>query len=546
MSGKIFIGSAWPYTNGSLHLGHLAGLSPADLLARYFRLAGYEVLWVSGSDCHGTPITLRAEAEGVTPQEICDRYHQEFVDTFNDYGFTYDLYWMTADPAHHRRVQESFTLLAKAGVIVPQQFRRAYCPDCKGHLADRELRGECPICGEKGVRGDQCDQCTTPLGVDELINPTCEKHGIAIDLQDSTELAFDLPKLAEQLEQWIGTRGHWRTNALQGARGLLESGLKSRSVSREMDWGISVPLDSWEGHCIYVWLEAVHGYMTASMEWAEQQGDPELWKRFWIGEEPDLRHYLVIGKDNIPFHTLWWPGVLMARDKGFALPWHVVSSEYLQFGDKKASKSKGNVVWAPDFAKMYPTDTLRYFLFAQGPETRDTNFTWELFIKSVNGELVNNFSNLVHRVLTFVAKRYDGQVPPAGEYNHKDHKLAIDRVQATFGMVGTHIEDTEFKQAIQQVMRLVKWANQYMNEQAPWAEIKEDPARAATTINVLLQVIAALSVLIEPFIPFAAEQLQRDLLQIDHSEWSTPDLPDGHQLGTPVPLFTRLRAPEED
>lgn len=536
MPRHVYIGSAWPYVNGRLHLGHVAGLLPADVLARYHRLVGDQVLWTSGSDCHGTPITEQARLQGCTPREIAERYHACMVEDFEALGFSYSLYWATMEPAHQRRVHESFLELHRQGLIVEGDYHMARCAVCDETRADREINGTCPKCQTAGARGDQCDACGEELNPIELIAPLCAKCQGAISFETSRELYFDLPQVADRLLTWVNQQTHWRENAKAWTEGWLKQGLKQRAITRKIDWGITVPLPGWEDRRIYVWFEAVHGYLTASMEVAAHSEDPEAWKTFWMPAS-DVVAYYVIGKDNIPFHSLLWPAVLMAR--GLALPWHIVSSEYLVFEDKKLSKSKGWVLYVHDFLLRYDPDLLRYFLIANGPETQDTNFTWERFVTLTNRELVDNYSNLVHRALSFARARFEGRVPPLFERTLEDTAL-LDLVAVTFQKVGAYIEQTELRHAIEAVMSLVQAANRYISEQAPWTLIKTDPDRASTVINTVLQVIASLSVLTEPFLPKQASRLRAMLNQSEGFAWKPLEVPEGTTLGEIIPLFSRL------
>jgi len=536
---SVFIGSAWPYANGSLHAGHVAGLLPADVLARAHRLFGDEVLWTSGSDCHGTPITEKARVEGVSSGEIAKRYHQEFLQTFTDLGFSYSLYWATMDPNHHARVQASFLELYDKGLIVEAKFERSLCSYCSKPRADREIKGKCPHCGDGRARGDQCDNCGTELTPDELVTPVCSDCGSPIKFETSTELAFDLPALAERLTEWVGKQEHWRDNAKQWTEGWLRGGLKLRPISRKMDWGIPIPVPGWEDHCIYVWFEAVHGYLTASMQHAEDSGDLDAWKPFWDGSNPLVKPYYVIGKDNIPFHTLMWPGILMGREN-LALPWHIVSSEFLGLEGKPLSTRDNWAIWVPDFLSRYTADSLRYFLIKHGPETRDVDFVWKTFIEVFNGEVVNNYGNLVSRVLKFNANKLNGDVPHvvAEDLGADDLKM-FDRAISIFSSVQRNIEATKFRAAIKDVWQLAQWTNQYWNDRQPWKELKIDPHQARVTVFVAIQVIGALSILTEPFMPHQAAEL-RKMLMTDHYEWSAPRLESGHKLGQPYSLFERI------
>jgi len=537
MKRKVYIGSAWPYVNGRLHLGHVAGLLPADFLARYHRLAGDEVLWTSGSDCHGTPITERARLENCSAREIAERYHAFAISDFDALSFSYSLYWATMESEHHRRFSESFLELHRQGLIIEDDYHMARCAQCDENRSDREIGGTCPKCHKEGARGDQCDSCGEMLNPIELVAPTCAKCKGVITFETTRELFFNLPAMADRLREWVKTQTHWRDNAKAWTDSWLKLGLKARAITRKIDWGIPVPLPGWEDRRIYVWFEAVHGYLTASMEFAARSGDPEGWRPFWT-PSPELIVYYVIGKDNIPFHSLLWPAVLMAR--GLALPNHIVSSEFLGFEDRKLSKSKGWVLYVHEFLERYDADLLRYFLAANGPEKQDTDFTWERLVTLTNSELVDNYSNLVHRVLSFTYKRFDGRVPATGERTELDYTL-IYLLETTFRTVGQLIEQTEFRRATETIMSLVQATNRYLSDQAPWTVWKTDLVRAQTIIGVALEVLASLSILTEPFMPKQAARL-RAMLNLPDQQvcWWPPHLEAGSQLHEATPLFQKL------
>ncbi|MBI4437725.1 methionine--tRNA ligase [Candidatus Uhrbacteria bacterium] len=538
MSRDIYVGSAWPYVNGPLHLGHVAALLPADVIARYHRLLGDRVLWTSGSDCHGTPITERARKEGRAPADVAREYHNVISRTFERLGFSYSLYWATMEPEHGERVQQSFLALHKLGLIIEGDYQHARCAQCADSRTDREITGECPHCGE-GARGDQCDSCGEVLNPSDLKNPVCSKCAGTITFEVTRELFFNLPALESRLRDWVALNGHWRENAKSWTKGWLDQGLKPRAITRKINWGIPVPLPGWEDRRIYVWFEAVHGYLTASQQWAAVKSKPRRdWRPFWYEGNPKLLSYYVIGKDNIPFHTLLWPAILMAL--GYELPWQIVSSEYLVFEDRKLSTSKGWVLWADDALDRYDPDFLRYFLLARGPERRDTNFTWERFVTAVNSELIDNYGNLVQRVIAFATKRFDGKVPPMIGLDDRDQQM-LDLVAETFVKVGEAIEKTELKLGIETIMDLVKAANQYLNDCAPWTQIKTNAPRAGATIAVALDVIAALSILTEPFLPFQAKRV-RDLLPLVPKDftWWTPWLAAGAPLREVGVLFQKI------
>lgn len=538
-SRYVYVGSAWPYANGDLHLGHVAALVPADLLARYHRRRGDEVLWTSGSDCHGTPITQRARNEGCSPRDIASRYHESMKRTFEGFGFSYSLYGATMEPWHHEVVQASFERLYLDGFIIEGDYHAAICPTCQDMRSDREINGTCPHCGKEGARGDQCNSCGRELDPKELRDPVCTICHTPIRFETSRELFLDLPRLADRLIGWVSEQTHWRDNAKLWTEAWLKQGLKPRAISRKIDWGIPIPIQGWEDRRIYVWFEAVHGYLSASMQWAREQDAPNAWERFWIQGPSDdgILAYYVMGKDNITFHTLMWPFILMAQD--FALPWHIVSSEFLGIEGQPLSTSRNWAVWAPDYLSRHDPDRLRYYLFANGPEKQDVDFTWRGFVDTTNHTLVDNYSNLVHRVLSFVHRRFAGCIPTQYSPTGAETEL-LSFCATTFVDVARFIEATEFRHAIEAVMKLVQETNRYISEQAPWTVIKTDEARAQTIVMAALQVIASLSVLTEPFMPFQAARL-REMLPISGDlRWGMPELQSGQALGEIKPLFMRL------
>ncbi len=546
MRRNVYVGSAWPYPNGKLHLGHIAGLVPADVIARYHRLRGDRVLWTSGSDCHGTPITERARKEGVAPRDVAGRFHAGFIRTFDRLGFSYDLYGATMEPWHVQAVQESFLELHRKRLIVEGEELAAHCDACRDRRADREIGGTCPACHSAGARGDQCDACGRVLAPNELLSPVCRACGGAIRFERSRELFFDLPAFEPLLRDWVGRQSHWRVNAKGWTDGWLKEGLKRRTVTRAIDWGIPVPLPGWEDRRIYVWFEAVHGYLTASREWARRQGDPDAWKPFWTMTDPRALAYYVVGKDNIPFHTLLWPAVLMGL--GLALPWQIVSSEYLTFGDAKLSKSTGTAITADKALDAYDPDALRWFLVAHGPERQDTPFTWERFVSVANADLANTYSNLVHRLLSFVARTYGGCLPDAKPFGERADAL-LEMVDRSFDEIGTLIERTELREAAARVLALAQVTNEFVSHEAPWVQIRTNASRAASAVSVALRVIAALAVLTQPFMPFQAQRLARLLApaaadgEAAFSRWEAPTLKPGVRLAPPEPLFLRISAP---
>jgi methionyl-tRNA synthetase len=565
---KILVCVAWPYASGDRHLGHVAGAYlPPDIFARYHRLMGHDVLVVSGSDTHGTPTTVRAEEEGVTPREIVDRYHTHFLDNFRQLGLTFDLFTESDTENHWATTHDVFLTLFKNGYIYRDTMRQPFCLDCQRWLPDRYVEGVCPLCGYDGARGDQCDNCGHTLDATELGQPRCKICGGShIEVRETEHFFLDLKKLNEPLLAWMRKdKEHWRPNALNFALRQLESGkLRGRPITRDIAWGITIPLEGFEEKRIYVWFDAVIGYLAATKEWAKITGDAEGWREWW--QNPDVPSYYFIAKDNITFHTIMWPGILIGYG-GLNLPYDVPANEYLNVAGKKLSASRRWGVTVPDFLSRYDPDPLRYMLTINAPETQDVNFTWEEFLRRNNDELVATWGNLANRVLGFAYKRFDARVPEPGDLDDTDTAL-LAKVEAGFGRVGELIALCKFKAALAEAMALAHEANRYLNEKEPWKRIKTDRPAAATSIYVALQVIDWLKMIFCPFLPFSSQRLHEYLgyegsiigrlyietvqeetrshqvLRYDGSgtvgRWAPAKLPPGQPLRQPAPLYKKL------
>jgi len=420
MRERIFIGVAWPYANSPLHLGQIAGAYlPPDIFARYHRTKGNEVLMVSGSDQHGTPITIKGEQEGKKPEQIATKYHRQFLDSWQKLGISFDLFTTTGTANHAEVAQHIFLTLLDKGHIYKATVSQPFCPQCQRFLPDRYIEGTCPHCDFIGARGDQCDNCGKPLNAAELIAPRCRICSTPPQFKDSEHFFLRLSNFRDQLLAWVRQQTHWRQNVLNFTISYLEGGLKDRAITRDIDWGVPIPLPGFEGKCLYVWFEAVIGYFSASKEWAKSTGDEERWRSFWQSE---AKSYYFIGKDNIPFHTIVWPAMLMGYGN-LNLPYDVPANEYLTIEGRKLSSSRNWAVWLPDYLSRYEPDPLRYLLSINMPETGDTDFSWHEFVRRNNDELVATYGNLVHRVLTFVYRSFDGCVPTPGEFD--SHSQAI-------------------------------------------------------------------------------------------------------------------------
>ncbi|ETT85275.1 methionine--tRNA ligase [Viridibacillus sp. FSL R5-0477] len=526
---SIVIGGAWPYANGSLHLGHIAALLPGDISARYYRLKKESVLYVSGSDCNGTPISIRANQEGVTVKEIADRYHEEFTACFKKLGFTYDLYTRTDAEHHHQSVKNIFLKLLDNGFLYKKTIEQTYCEHDKQFLPDRFVEGICPVCGSK-ARGDQCDYCSTILDPLDLIDRRCKICGNQPIVKETEHFYFAFSKMQNSLEQYVQNAKEqkaWRQNAIDLSERYLAEGVPDRAVTRDLPNGIDVPIDGFDGKKIYVWIEAVSGYYTATLEWAKQH--QKNVQDFWSN---DTISYYIHGKDNIPFHTIIWPAILMGLNSP-ALPTHIVSNEYLTLEKRKLSTSLNWAVWVPYIIEKYDVDTIRYFLTINAPENRDTDFSWREFIYSHNSELLGAYGNFVNRTLKFIEKSFNKQIPK-GILN-ASIKL---QTQKLYDEVAIAIEQGHFKAPLEEIFSYIRSANKYFDEQQPWLQVKDDEVGCANTLATCIYIIANLSQLLEPFIPFSTKKI-RDMLGITDISWhELVELPTFIQYVEP--LFERL------
>lgn len=526
---SIFIGGAWAYANGSLHLGHISSLLPGDILARYYRLKGQKVLYVSGSDCNGTPITIRAKQDSVSPKEIADRYHQEFEDCFSRLGFSYDTYTRTDTSFHHRIVQEIFIELLEKGFIFKKEIEQTYCEVDQQFLPDRYVEGICPNCGAN-ARGDQCDHCSTVLEPLELLDRKCKICGHHPATRLTEQFYFSLSSFQNILENYTleaEKNNLWRENAISLTKRYLKEGLQDRAVSRDLPIGVSVPVTGYEDKKIYVWIEAVSGYYTASKLWAtESNNDDSL---FWISS---AKSYYVHGKDNIPFHSIIWAGILAGLGKD-PLPTHIVSNEYLTLEKKKLSTSNNWAVWVPDILERYEPDSIRYFLTINAPENRDADFSWKEFIYSHNSELLGAYGNFVNRTLKFIQKSFDSVIP-----EKVVNSTIQDKVNHLYDEVGHCIETTSFKQGLEKVFELVRFSNKYFDEQQPWKQIKDDTESCKQTLADCIYLIANLAHILSPFLPFSSDKVNK-MLNASETNWRS-FLVKPETLSNVEPLFERI------
>lgn len=527
MRRTILIGGAWPYANGSLHIGHIAALLPGDVLARYHRAYGDQVYFVSGSDCHGTPVAVRAKREGRTPQEISDFYHEEFVQCFEKLGFSYDCYTKTSDERHKQFVREFHARLYQNDLVYEKETPQAYCEQCQSFLADRFVTGICPKCG-KETRGDQCDDCGTVLEPENLLWPVCAVCGSQVTFRKSRHLYIAISKLEKELRALVDHADSWRKNAVAFTNRYIDEGLRDRALTRDLEWGIDVPFDGYGDKTIYIWAENVLGYLSASKCVAEDRGSDfrELW-----GEH--AKHYYVHGKDNIPFHTIILPALLIANGGGWHLPDQIVSSEYLTLEGRKISTSQNYAIWVKDIVDRYDPDSIRYFFLANGPEKKDADFSWREYVNSHNGELLGAYGNFVNRSLSFVRKYWNGVVPDGS----MDPEIYL-KIENLYRATGSFIEKGAFKDAVNGIFAFVRWANKYFDTETPWITRTSDQDVCQNTLYQCVQIIANLAVLLNPFLPFSSEKI-RSWLSLDE-RWQVHEVQGGYILPEIQILFQRI------
>ena len=524
MTKSVLTAVAWPYANGPRHIGHVAGFGvPSDVFARYQRMTGANVLMVSGTDEHGTPLLVQAEKEGVTVQELADRYNRQIVHDLAGLGLSYDLFTRTTTRNHYAVVQELFRGLYDNGYMVKETTMGAISPSTGRTLPDRYIEGTCPICGADGARGDQCDNCGNQLDPADLINPVSKINGETPQFVETEHFLLDLPALADALSAWLKERQDWRPNVLKFSLNLLED-IRPRAMTRDIDWGVPIPIEGWQDNNakkLYVWFDAVVGYLSASIEWAYRIGEPEAWRTFWTN--PDAVSYYFMGKDNITFHSQIWPAELLGyRGEGsregtvgqlglLELPTEVVSSEYLTMSGSKFSSSKGVVIYVKDFLEEFGADPLRYFIAVAGPENNDTDFTWDEFVRRINNELANGWGNLVNRTVSMAHKNF-GEVPTPGELSDADQAI-LDLASRTFDEAGDALNHSRFKQGITKIMHVVGEANAYIAEQEPWKLAKDETQRErlATVLWTALQVVSDCNTMLTPFLPHTAQAVHETL-----------------------------------
>ena len=581
MSAPVLTAVAWPYANGPRHIGHVSGFGvPSDVFSRYMRMSGHDVLMVSGSDEHGTPILVQADNEGLTPQQTADKYHSVLVQDMHDLGMTYDLYTRTTTGNHSTVTQQIFLSLYRNGYIVARTTKGAISPSTGRTLPDRYIEGTCPICGYDGARGDQCDNCGNQLDAIDLINPHSRINGEKPAFVETEHLFLDLPAFTETLGKWLATKTDWRPNVLRFTQNLVDD-MRPRPITRDLDWGIPIPLDGWRDQPMkkfYVWFDAVIGYFSASVEWARRSGNPDAWQKWW--NDPAARGVYFMGKDNITFHAQIWPTLLLghngAGDRGgepgtygtLNLPSEIASSEFLTMSGSKFSTSRGRVIYVQDFLREFGPDSLRYYIAAAGPETQDVDFTWDEFVRRTNFELANEWGNLVNRSISMANKNV-GAVPTPTRPTAADEELkALSR--NAFAVVGENLRRAKFRAAMSEVMRVAQAANKYLSDQEPWKR-KDDPERRDTILHTALQVVSDVNTMFTPFLPHSAQQVhqalggsgvwaaQPEIHQVDdldlpdrrypiltgdyaaeQARWESTPIEIGRPLDKPTPLFAKL------
>lgn len=524
---NILIGGAWPYANGSLHIGHIAGLLAGDVLARYHRACGDHVFFVSGSDCHGTPVAIRAKKEGKTPREISDFYHEEFKDCFDKLGFSYDLYTKTSDDKHKEFVSDFHKRLYQSDYVYEKEAPQAFCEKCETFLADRFVTGRCPECGED-TRGDQCDHCGTVLEPENLVDPVCAVCGKPIAFKPSKHLYIAISGLERELRKLVDESAGWRKNAILFTNRYLDEGVRDRALTRDLEWGIDVPKDGYEEKTIYIWAENVLGYLSASKQVCEERKAD--FKELW-GE--NSKHYYVHGKDNIPFHTIILPALLIANGEGWHLPDQIVSSEYLTLEGRKISTSQNYAIWVKDIADRYDADSIRYFFLANGPEKKDADFSWREFINSHNGELLGAYGNFVNRSLSFIIKYWDGIVPEG-----EPDKNIGGQIDHLFAETGRLIEKGALKDAINGIFDFVRKSNKYFDTEAPWITRTSDEKACKNTLFQCVQMIANLAVLLYPFLPYSSQKVC-SWLGVEN-QWEKQSVEGGYHIPEIQILFERI------
>ena len=538
---NILVCVAWPYVNGEPHLGHIAGNNlPADIFARFHRMVGNNVLMVSGSDQHGTPVTIRAKEENTSPEKIADKYHKIWSKTFQELDFSFDLYTKTGTENHKEIVQKLFISLNENGYLEEKYSEQPYSEKSQMFLSDRYIVGDCPHCNSR-TKGDQCDSCGKDFEPIELKNLKSTIDDSEVTFKNTKHIYLKLPEFQKSLNEWITSKSYWRSAVKNQSLGFLSKGLIERAITRDIDWGVEVPLKNYEEKRIYVWFEAVIGYLSASIEWAKSSNNlsqnKELWKEWWIN--PESKHFYFQGKDNIPFHTIILPAILMGAGK-YNLPYDVVANEYLNFSGKQFSKSENWAVWVSDFLKEYDSESLRYYLSSIMPESSDSDFTWDSFFDSNNNELVATFGNLVNRIQSLIKSNFNNVVPQNKNLDEIDNNMITD-IKKSFESTGNFLEKRQFRNGLKEIMNLAKLGNRYIDQKEPWSTVKTNSQLASNTLWVGANLISNLGVLIAPYLPKTSVKISGMFNIKDNApEWKYREVKAGILIENIEPLFKKI------
>ncbi len=540
---RILVTAALPYANGPIHLGHLAGAYlPADIYVRYQRLQHCDILFICGSDEHGVAITIAAEKQGVTPQSIVDGFHAMNAETFASFGVKFDNYSRTSLPIHHETSKEFFLDLYQKKILKEKEEQQLYCEVNKMFLADRYVEGTCPVCKDESARGDQCENCGTWLNATELINPKCKLCGSTPVVRTTKHFYLPLGDFQKRLEEYVHSHSEWKDNVQKYCESWFKGGLQDRAVTRDLNWGVPVPLKEFSDKVIYVWFDAVLGYISSTKEWAQRMGSPDRWKQYW--QDNGTRYIAFIGKDNVVFHCIVFPAMLMAKG-GYIVPDNVPANEFLNLEGGKFSKSRNNAIYVKDVLKTFEPDFLRYTIAMNLPETHDTDFYWKDFQAKVNGELADIFGNFVNRTLAFTEKNFSGKVPQCGTLTARDEEI-IAVMKEMPGVAGALYEKFKFRDGTFEIMNLARAANKYFNDSEPWKTLKSNPAQCATTLHICLQIVRTLAVLFAPVLPFSTERVWKMLrveTPLSDEQWDSAGamkLAAGHQLGAVEIIFKKV------
>ncbi|MCW3998590.1 MAG: methionine--tRNA ligase [Candidatus Bathyarchaeota archaeon] len=543
------ITSAWPYINVTPHLGNLVGsILSADVAARYYRLRGDDVIMVSGSDEHGTPIEVEAIKQGITPKELTDKNHAFVAELFKKWEISYDNYTRTESPVHKKFVQNLLMKIYGNGYIFSKEMQMLYCPHDKRFLPDRFVEGTCPNCSHVKARGDQCDKCGRLLEPTTLVDPYCVLCNNTPIVKTTKHWYIDLSKLSDKLKRYLTNNQELPANAKNFSLNWIEEGLKPRAITRDIAWGIPAPFPGAENKTIYVWVDAVLGYVSATIEYSQWIGEPEKWQEFWLNKK--AKTFYFVGKDNIPFHTIILPALLLASGEEYNLPWNVSATEFLQFKGKKASKSQRVGIWIDEALEMFPVDWWRFFLMATRPETKDSNFSWDLFVEKINSDLNDTFGNFIHRTLMFLNSKFESQIPKPLNLSNDDKQI-LQTIKEKVDNMAIDFENSKLQSSANTLISLGRIGNQYLNENEPWKLIKTEKQKAANVFYIASQIVKAIAIVSKPFMPNIASQICEILnLPINKKplKWDNAlqPLPSGHKINKSKPLFKKIDANEEE